>query len=194
MDCNDSSTLQLVVSPRIALIILIVHIILMCFIQFLFQIKKQQQHRIDYELPSAFSCLLSREGALSQTASCFYSLSQWWNIKWNEAHSKIKQVGTTQLFSCSVPHNMLAWPPWLDSMKGHTVCEAVCSSSLEPHGLVTSLGRGRFSGHDPVLPVRQSTTCAEAVFFFFFLLEDFENTWEAKLVSVNGQGEGLRWI
>lgn len=74
------------------------------------------------------------------------------------------------------------------------MCEAVCSSSLEPHGLVTSLGRGRFSGRDPFLPVRQSTTCAEAVFFFvfFFLLEDFENTGEAKLVSVNGQGEGLR--
>lgn len=47
----------------------------MCFIQFLFQIKQQQQHRIDYESLSAFSCLLSREGAISQTASLHYSLS-----------------------------------------------------------------------------------------------------------------------
>lgn len=112
MDCNDLSTLQLVVSPRIALIILIVHIIRMCFIQFLFQInKQQQQYRIDYELLSAFSCLLSREGALSQTASCFYSLSYSGTLSEMGAHSKIKQVGTTQLFSCSVPHNTLAGPP-----------------------------------------------------------------------------------
>lgn len=60
---------------------------------------------------------------------------------------------------------------------------AVCSSSQGPDGLVTSLGEGRFSGHGPFLPVRQSTTLTVTVLFSTILLQT-PNMWQKKLMSV----------